>query len=419
MVWHRKALIYFIIIIMFPVAAVLELACRVPYVGYYDEIITVYCITILVLNLKRINGTREMVIINCMLILIIIIGTISYAFNGNGASVCDIITDIVIFLKRWVIFETVYLQEDYIKTEIIERMRPLCKSIIVFTFICAILSQFIPSLGTEEHISIAGFTLTAYGFIWKNGVQTIWLISGAVLLIIFKKVNSTKNPKLYIYMWVITICLTLKTTGFCLVLAYIALELLMKKGTKIKWYHIFILGITILVCGYSAIQIYFINDLNSPRLVLILYGLKTALRYFPLGAGFTMYGSAVANKIYSSLYYEYGFTQSYALSNAEGGGGCLNDNYLGMLMGQFGLLGLIATVVMFCMFYKFLNKMDYGEKTTKICILAVYISILTTLVASATSNSMLGVWTMAIFALVSMKSGVNTENNLNNRIVEE
>ena len=120
-----------------------------------------------------------------------------------------------------------------------------------------------------------------------------------------------------------------------------------------------------IIFGQFQIQNYFLND-TAPRLVLLNYGLKTALAYFPLGSGFATYGSPVAASYYSPLYLLYGFNNKYGMSKTDTS--FLNDNYWPTIIGQFGFLGLIIALIIFVNFFYFVMKSNLRKELKAVTI---------------------------------------------------
>lgn len=85
----------------------------------------------------------------------------------------------------------------------------------------------------------------------------------------------------------------------------------------------------------SDFEVYVLQD--SARSELTRGGFLVAAQFFPLGAGFGMYGSSTAADIYSPLYYDLGFASRYGLSPDTGQ--FLNDNQWPALLGETGWLG--------------------------------------------------------------------------------
>lgn len=395
-VWRKDSLIYYILLWLFPVMAILSLVYGVNLASYYDELMVVIGFLLCILKIKHILSHRVCSRLLLLLSALVVIGVISNIFSGIGIGFRDILLDCIALTKRWIIFLMFFTISEDAKHEVVIKSRILCKIVIVVVFLMSILAQFISYFASAETVSILGITIKGFGFLWNNGAQTIWLLSGALLLLL-----REDESKAYVYMWAITTMLTLKTTGYLFVVLFFGIKMLLNKREEISKTQIVVLAGLILITAYSAIQTYFVEDLTSPRLVLILYGFVTANSYFPLGSGFGTYGSAVANNLYSPLYLQYGFQGSYALSNYEGGGGVLNDNYLGMIVGQFGYVGLLITIAMYFVLYIYLNRKRHGGINQKVFTLAIYFTILSTMIASATANSMMGVWVFAVLGIVS------------------
>lgn len=392
-VWNKKALLFLPLLWLFPIAELLSKSYGIGPLGSYDEVIVMIGTMVVAWNFFKIWRYSYFRVIICCLFGVVLIGVLSNIYCWVSVGAFDIMIDILTFIKRWIVFFFFFLVPDKAKREIITRSKNISRFVIILIFSMSLITQIIPSFGTGETLSF----LKAYGFIWENGAQTLWLISGSMLLLLHN--DSKKNDKLLI-MWAVISFLTLKTTSWCAIMLYYGIYILIRNKRKIKTGHLVVLGILLLVCAYSAIRTYFIDDVNSPRLVLILFGFITANTFFPLGAGFGTYGSAVANKLYSPLYIRYGFRKSYALSNLEGGGTVLNDNYLGMLAGQFGYIGIFLTLLMLICFFLYLNNEKFNSTREKAFALSTYFTILTTMVASATSNSSMGVWVMAVLGIV-------------------
>ena len=138
--------------------------------------------------------------------------------------------------------------------------------------------------------------------------------------------------------------MTLKGMSLIIVAVYVALILLRAK--RVKLWHVLAVGsVLIIVLGYQFST--YLLDSTAPRAILLRYGTVTANTYFPIGSGFGTYGSDIAGKHYSALYYRYGFASRSVL--LYGDRTALDDAYLAMIMGQFGW---VATALMVYVFYQ-------------------------------------------------------------------
>ena len=73
-----------------------------------------------------------------------------------------------------------------------------------------------------------------------------------------------------------------------------------KKETKFTTGNTLILSICIMIASTLQINTY-LRDEESPRMVLLRYGFKTANKYLPFGSGFATYGSDMAARYYSEI----------------------------------------------------------------------------------------------------------------------
>lgn len=100
------------------------------------------------------------------------------------------------------------------------------------------------------------------------------------------------------------------------------------------------------------------DGMLPPRTILLTYGLNTALDYFPIGAGFSNYGTSAAFKFYSPLYTRYDFADIWGMS--EENSSFIFDNSLGLLLGQFGFLGVVVYGAFFIALIQIAHRYTYG-----------------------------------------------------------
>ena len=79
-----------------------------------------------------------------------------------------------------------------------------------------------------------------------------------------------------------------------------------EKQKKFHWYYLIPIGIFGLWISWNEISNYLL-DSTAPRAELFIFGIITAIKYFPIGSGFSTYASSMAVSYYSKLYYIYGF----------------------------------------------------------------------------------------------------------------
>ncbi len=236
-----------------------------------------------------------------------------------------------------------------------------------------------------------------------NMAQVSWL--RVVCLNIIVATNEKKVIKRYIVLFYISLFVH-GIGGFASALfASLTLYLYIYRENKERKLHIW--QIVLLVCmalifAYGDLQEYILNG-NAPRALLLQYGFVTANRYFPLGSGFASYGSEMAKRYYSKLYYEYGFDKIWSMSpenNLSGSEvGTLNDCYLGMIVGQYGWIGLCCYVGIIYSIYKILTK-GLGNTYSKAVSISTLITILSSVMVSNNTSSHFGICMYAVMGML-------------------
>lgn len=91
-------------------------------------------------------------------------------------------------------------------------------------------------------------------------------------------------------------------------------------------------------------QEYVVNAHLAPRIIMYQDSAGIALRDFPLGAGFSRYGSHLAEANYSPEYIDRGYLAIWGMG-IDNEGGFLTDTFWPAILGEAGLLGLLGFVI--------------------------------------------------------------------------
>lgn len=367
--------------------------------SYLDELLGVICFIYLLyaLFLGKLNRNE-----GCILILmfgIVFLGLLSNVFSGLVTNLFVIGVDVLEFLKAIVVFLGFHVYyKRYDVKELGYHLKGLAKAIIIAAFICAVISQFRDIGMTMRHADgniYPEYGIQPFGFISRNGIQTYYLLSGCLLFIVAGEKKKTVKTA-FIIMYFISTFLTAATLVWCgnLFLIIFCIYYRYRKQLKIE----VILGIALIavVVAFPAIQEYIFNT-RAPRSVLLYYGFLTANTYFPFGSGFATYGGEMAARFYSPLYWAYGFDDRYGLSHT-GYGGILNDNYVAMIAAQMGYMGLILFGVVYYRLFKLFDGKNLDRKIKPI-IMSVFGVIVCSLMISANSKTLMGVWVHAIMGM--------------------
>jgi len=113
------------------------------------------------------------------------------------------------------------------------------------------------------------------------------------------------------------------------------------------------------------------------RHIVFYSGIALANHYFPIGAGFAKYASYFSQVNYSDVYYFLGLNKVHGLSQAHGN--FISDNYLAMIVGQFGYLGSAFYMIIIYLFVFNFNRLrklhaksDLAKYFTASIVLVVY-----------------------------------------------
>lgn len=371
----------------------------VPQLSYVDELVTVLCV--LIIAFKSVGGilNRSAGKILYALVAIELIGIASTVFSGISESVYASVMDAFLFVKPYVLFLAFYTLSQTIKKDILRRLLPLSKFMLIFICAFKIIILF-TSIDLDP----------GKKYVLSNDAQMLWLAASCLIVIAYS-VQGTKKLKFYLILYIVSILIGIGGLGGVLIAATIVFLYVYRsdKTRKVKIWQWGVLGIVAFVLAYEDINEYLFNS-SAPRALLIQYGFVTANNYFPLGAGFASYGSEMAARYYSNLYYQYGFNNVWSLSyqNAIGSNvSTLKDCYLGMIVGQFGWIGLICYgIIMYSIFISLLKNNCKGY--VKAITLAGFVTALASMIVAANTTTSMGI---VLFSTLGLVAGMKNENN--------
>ena len=91
-------------------------------------------------------------------------------------------------------------------------------------------------------------------------------------------------------------------------------------------------------------QEYVVNAHLAPRIIMYQDSAQIALRDFPFGAGFSRFGSHLAEAEYSPEYLERGYLAIWGMG-IDNEGGFLTDTFWPAILGEAGIVGLLGFVI--------------------------------------------------------------------------
>lgn len=309
-------------------------------INYFDEVLVL--VGAVVLLIEGIKHFHEDVywekwlirILICFLLLIVIgiCGNIAWGYQKKFY----ITLDIVAFMKFFVgLFLGYLFSINQCSRECKKWLVVLCKVVVWVQFVLTLHEQFftpwfeyLDGFGSIKAVKLY-YTTQTY-------LSAYSVFCMAVFLLLSEK---SKERICYVIMAALPIMLTMRSKAWGFLILFFVIAIVSKKvvfQTPI-WVGGMAMPLVIIV-AWDKIKLYFVDSNHySPRLIILQDGLALAQEYFPIGTGFGTFcsvGAAVGGSpVYSMLGMDY--TSEYIAKS-------INDMYWGYLLGQFGLLGMIA-----------------------------------------------------------------------------
>ena len=342
----------------------------IPFHEYFDELTALLC-AFAIIYCFQYKKVRKAIKKDLFFLLgMILIGLLSNIVNRIVTNLGYILNDIFAFSRIFLVYIGMIALFEYKP----KRMKKIIKTLgrascfyIIITFVFCILNL----TGIVHMYKQTRFGFPNYSFLYSAASQFGIFLGSALALYIF----SGKSNQIVEVMALITLFFTLKGTSLIILAVYVFMYLFLKR--KIKWWHIVVSAIGLSFVLSFQIQNYLVNTTHA-RSILIHYGIITAIRFFPLGSGFATYGSNMAATHYSPLYVEYNFELYKRLGRIDPNNPTstfLNDVYLGMILGEFGFLGLLMLIIFIYEMWKKINSNSNTPRKAKQITIALFVCL--------------------------------------------
>ncbi len=335
LLFNARAEFFILCVILLFLYYVVEL----PFSGYYDDLVAVLLTVPLLIGLLQKKFTKVEIRMLSALLLVCLLGVLSNFYAGIVTNHRYIANDAFSFIRMFLVYFgaiSLLRGKPNAVENVVNRLGLYAKLFILAAFTFGVLNI----IGIVRMYSTFRFGLRNYYFYFGNASQFGVFIGCALALMIFQGRNKLGFELMAL------ICLIMTFKGMGLIIAAVYFVLTAVAHRKLKWWHYLItLVVLVYVLRYQVTS--YILDETAPRAILIYYGFVTAFSFFPFGSGFASFGSNMAAVHYSPLYYMYGFQLRKALTVNVDGTTYLNDTYLGMVVGQFGIIGLLLVVFVF------------------------------------------------------------------------
>ena len=374
---------------------------------YFDELVTVVCLVILLMHVGRRREIAQILIMMGILTLIGICGNLLFPIQKNVAA---IFTDIGNMFKGFIVFLTFNLifsesKKQHRARKTIDYLDIYCKVLVVPGVILALLNLFVDiGMHTEYVYGLRSFH---YIFLRMGNLRSA-CVSMLIIMTAHMSVLSEKQKKrqfIYIVLTVLLMISTLRSRAFLYAVVYFGGYLYFVKGKKIriKLWQIVLIVAAGLYIGLPKLNFFFRSS-TAARGVLLRYGITTGTTYFPVGAGFGSYGTFAARQYWSPLYNTYSFSNYYGLSRQFGD--FLTDDYWPAIIGEFGFFGTLLMATIIVAIFRVVIRSTKSNSISRFSALFGLIALYT---ASLVSSSFFHTSAVCIMALVGIASALKGE----------
>ena len=229
------------------------------------------------------------------------------------------------------------------------------------------------------------YGLRCFEFIYDRvgGLYSSCVIFLAIQTIDIYYNGSSQVKRLFLIITAFVMCSTLRSRAFAFTAMYFAGYLLfvLNKKYRFKLWHIIIILLVGGIIAYPQIRFYLIDNETQARARLFKYGFETARAYFPLGSGFSTYGSFQAKQVSSPLYTRYGFNRFYGLGLVKST--YLTDDFWPAVVAEFGFFGVFFIVLILIQLTKYITKKIKTQKVIFFAVVFLWVSVFASSIATA------------------------------------
>lgn len=374
----------------------------IPFFKYTDEILALLLFPTIILKClkyprKDILKVKKSVLFIILLFSIIVTCGLysNFFFKFQPANI--VFSDLILILKFPLVYllGKIWLDDNFFKTY----SKQILSHIKFIIFLLIILT-----IGNYAFNIFEG--ATRYG-IKSNQLfysHPTFLVASCVFLMALITIVDTKKSKLWLAFLLIIIISTLriKAIGFAAIsiLIYLVISKSKKKISITKTGIILCLAFLI---AYNQIVFYYFSSDEAARSALTKTSIQIAYDYFPIGTGFATFGSYFSSVSYSKVYYIYNIYNVYGLQN--GNSNFISDTFWPMIIGQFGIIGLICYLLFIYQIFKNIQR-EYDKNNKNIYLAKIL--CLSYLVISSTAEA---TFVNTISIPLALILGINNEFN--------
>ncbi len=392
--------ILFFIICMYVLTFQNFLENHIEIFRYFDEALSIIAIPIIFLNFFP-KVKKEYKEYFCILILLFGIFILGIASNiiYKYQTIKYIVSDIIVCNKFFMILflSSIVLKKNLIekyKKEVAKHSRIIVNLLLILTILNYVIN-FFPS---EKRFGIKVNTLFYSA--------PTYLAAICIFYISLNFIINDKKSKKYICILVLILISTLRFKAIgAAILAVLVSVYIDRTNRKIKISKMIILAVIAVIISYEQIGYYYFND-GYARNELTVKSLEIAKDFYPLGSGFGTYASYFSVVNYSPMYYEYGLSNIFGLT--EDNPNFVSDVFWPMVLGQFGVFGFIIYIICIIILFSKIQK-DYSLENKKYYI-AKMICFIYLIISSTSESAFVNPLSISLAIII----GIQTKNETNN-----
>lgn len=399
---HPMQLCFAIVLMMLPMTIIFQKYTGINAFDYLDELWSIFCVVYVFITLIRRNIKRNDVIFIVLVLICAFFGVMGNIMYNVIDDWFSIAVDMLCLFKVFFPFIVMkYIGQKDKDLYIARYMLPFAKILIIISTIFGFLTQ----LGyTDMYLGDERYGMKPYYFIFDSEPRFGYIIACCMLVVLLIEKNRTKE-NIYTLLGIINLVFTTKGAVYVIIVCYIGFLILWRKTNKMTPVQAAPLGVAGAVVSMFQIRTY-LSNAETPRMLFLKYGFVTANNYFPLGSGFATYGSDMAGRLYSQLYYRYGFHKIYGLNPRQRF--FITDCYYAMIFGQFGYIGAAIFIILMVIMFLQINSINIPKKA-KAFTLAMFIGLIISGLGSALIKMNIGVLAMSMIGLICGYSKHNYE----------
>ena len=363
-------------------------------VNYADELIAVFFLLYIMKHiLCRGRLTKYEKIILVIASSFMLVGIVSTIFHGMQPIAAVLIDAFACAKFMIVLVGTSILYRRLRFVFSIESLNSIVRLSVLLLFSLLIINVFVNEIFepmTDRHLLFVQSQRLFFGHAAELAETSFFC-----LIILFYN-ERTKSNFIYMIMASLLVVSSIRIKEIAIVMLFwIMYFYFVKMKIKTKSILYLLCAVAVLVFGYDQFSYYYGNT-ETARSLLTITSIRIANEYFPLGAGFATFGSAMSNTYYSPLYYKYGLNTVWGLGGGENYN-FISDTFWPIVIGEFGWIGFILIIVLFW----FLFRNCFSMKTNMYCYIGGLSICFFLLVVSLGASSIFNPFSILCAAMLS------------------